>query len=64
MKITSIIKSFGVLLLLSPIVVLPPIFTISSLNILFELNIEYNFVTWLSAFWINLLVGAEVTKGD
>lgn len=42
---------------------LGPLATIWSLNTLFGLNIAYNFWTWLSVVWFNLLAYGISTNG-
>ncbi len=39
------------------VVVGGPIATILALNVLFNLSIEVNTVTWLASFWLSSLVG-------
>ena len=48
-----------IVLVLLVALVLGPIATIASLNILFSLGIPYNIFTWLSVFWIGLVIAGH-----
>ena len=55
---TSIISYIMLLLVLLAIV---PIFTIMALNTLFNTGIELTIWTWLSTFWLSLLLTPQKT---
>ena len=42
----------GMIILLIVLIGVGPVLTIASLNTLFNLNIAYNFWTWLSVVWL------------
>ena len=48
-----------IVLVLLVALVLGPIATIASLNTLFSLGIPYNIYTWLSVFWIGLVIAGH-----
>lgn len=52
----------GIVILLIVLIGAGPMLTILSLNTLFGLNIAINFWSWLSMFWIQLVLGAGVFK--
>ncbi len=58
----DIFAILGIIALIVAIVALVPLGTIWSLNQLFRLEIEYNFASWLAAFWL-LLMCVKVEKG-
>ena len=46
------------------IVVFAPIATITAFNVLFGLSIPTSFITWLSAFWLHILLLVSIrSKG-
>lgn len=47
----------GVILFAVVMLIMGPIFTIWSLNLLFGLAIPVTFWTWLSMFWLCMVVG-------
>jgi hypothetical protein len=37
-------------------VIISPLFTLASLNSIFDLSIEYSFLNWVSAVWLTALL--------
>lgn len=66
MKDTAILTSVLVLVLFAIVAILfGPIFTIWSLNLIFNLSIPITFWTWLSTAWLSfLVVGFKKTSKD
>jgi hypothetical protein len=62
--ITEKVSGFTALLFIVLYVVFTPIFTITSLNVLFDLGIDYTLPTWLSALWINVVVSNGIVSDD
>lgn len=44
------------LLMIIVLIIIGPIFTIWSLNTLFQMNIPYNFQTWASMVWVHTVL--------
>lgn len=53
MKATFVL---GLVVLFITLVIAGPLFTIAALNTLFGLGIPYTFWTWLSMFWVGLVL--------
>jgi hypothetical protein len=56
----DVLKVLFIVGIVAAIVIGAPLMTITALNTLFGLTIEFNFMTWLSAFWLSAMVGGGV----
>lgn len=61
----KLVAALIIITLIIGLIILSPMFTIVALNTLFGLDIAMNFWTWLSAFWLQMLLvgGYSSTKG-
>jgi hypothetical protein len=50
-------KVLFIIIIVAAVLIGAPLMTITALNTLFGLTIEFNFMTWLSAFWLSAIVG-------
>jgi ABC-type transport system involved in multi-copper enzyme maturation permease subunit len=58
---SDIIKAVVLILVVVAIVIGGPLMTITALNELFGMKIEFTFMTWLSAFWLSAIAAGGVT---
>jgi len=63
--INKLVVALIIITLVIGLIILGPMFTIVALNTLFGLGITMNFWTWLSMFWLQMLLvgGYSSTKG-
>ena len=61
----KLVAALIIITLIIGLIILSPMFTIVALNTLFGLGIAMNFWTWLSMFWLQMLLvgGYSSTKG-
>ena len=57
----DIIKVVFMILLVLAVVIGGPLMTITALNELFGMKIEFTFMTWLSAFWLSAIAAGGVS---
>jgi hypothetical protein len=58
---SDVIKVVFMILLVCAVVIGGPLMTITALNELFGMKIEFTFMTWLSAFWLSAIAAGSVS---